>query len=148
MPMAPTDAGIPAEKRQSFRDGFAVPVGERGWRRGWIARDAHGKVAGHIDLRAHPDAFTGHRCLLGMGVRRDLRRVGLATRLLAHATRWASAQGLKWIDLQVLSANEPAIALYRREGFLMQGGRPDMFVIDGVSLGEIWMARKVPPASP
>jgi len=24
--------------------------------------------------------------------------------------------GLKWIDLQVLSANEPAVAFYRREG--------------------------------
>ena len=144
MPLAPTDAGIPAEKRQSFRDGFATPVGEPGWRRGWLARDARGEVAGHIDLRAHPDAFTGHRCVLGMGVRRDLRRVGLATRLLAHATQWASAQGLKWIDLQVLSANEAAVALYRREGFLMLGGRPDMFVIDGVSLGELWMARRVP----
>ena len=146
MPMAPTDGGIPPEKRQSFRDGFAAPLGERGWRRGWIARDARGEVAGHIDLRAHPDAFTGHRCLLGMGVRRDLRRVGLATRLLAEATRWASTQGLKWIDLQVLSANEPAVAFYRREGFQMQGGRPDMFVIAGVSLGETWMARKVPAA--
>ena len=147
MPLVPTDAGLPEAKQQSFRNGFATPVGEPGWRRGWLARDARGAVAGHIDLRAHPDAFTGHRCLLGMGVRRDVRRAGLATRLLAEATRWASTQGLKWIDLQVLSANEPAVALYRREGFLMQGGRPDMFVIDGVSLGEIWMARKVPAAS-
>jgi ribosomal protein S18 acetylase RimI-like enzyme len=146
MPMAPTDAGIPEAKRQSFRDGFATPFGEPGWRRGWLARDARGEIAGHIDLRAHPDAFTGHRCVLGMGVRRDVRRGGLATRLLAEATRWASTQGLKWIDLQVLSANEPAVALYRREGFQMQGGRPDMFVIDGVSLGELWMARKVPAA--
>jgi ribosomal protein S18 acetylase RimI-like enzyme len=146
MPIAPTDAGIPEAKRQSFRDGFATPLGETGWRRGWLARDASGRVAGHIDLRAHPDAFIAHRCVLGMGVRSDLRRIGLARRLLAHATGWASAQGLKWIDLQVLSANEAAVALYRREGFLMQGGRPDMFVIDGVSLGELWMARRVPSA--
>ena len=143
MPIAPTDAGVPAEKEKSFRDAFAVPVGEPGWRRGWIARDARGAVAGHIDLRAHPDAFTGHRCVLGMGVRRDLRRMGLASRLLAHATAWAAAQGLKWIDLQVLSINEAAVALYRREGFLMQGGKPDMYVIDGVSLGEVEMARRV-----
>ena len=143
MPLAPTDAGIPEAKQQSFRNGFATPVGEPGWRRGWLARDARGRVAGHIDLRAYPDAFAGHRCVLGMGVRRDLRRAGLATRLLAEATRWASAQGLKWIDLQVLSTNEPAVTFYRREGFLMQGGRPDMYIIDGVSLGEIWMARKV-----
>ena len=143
MPLAPTDAGMPPARQQAFRAGLDIPVGEPGWRRGWIARDAHGAVAGHVDLRAHPDAFTSHRCELGMGVRRDLRRIGLASRLLAHATQWASQQGLRWIDLQVLSANEAAVALYRREGFLLQGGRPDMFVIDGVSLGEIWMARKV-----
>ena len=146
IPIAPTDAGIPAAKQQAFLKGFATPPGEPGWRRGWIARDARGEVAGHIDLRAYPDAFTGHRCMLGMGVRHDLRRAGLATRLLAEATRWAAAQGLRWIDLEVLSANEAAVALYRREGFLMQGGRPDLYVIDGVSLGEIWMARKLPPA--
>ena len=146
MPLAPTDAGVPAEKRQAFRDGFATPLGQAGWRRGWLARDAHGRVCGHVDLRAHASPASGHRCMLGMGVRRDMRRVGLASRLLAHATQWASAQELKWIDLEVLSANEPAVALYRREGFLMQGGRPDLYVIDGVSLGEIWMARKVPAA--
>jgi GNAT superfamily N-acetyltransferase len=146
MPLAPTDAGMPRERQQAFRAGLATPVGAPGWRRGWIVRDARGRVAGHVDLRAHPDEFTSHRCQLGMGVRRDVRRHGLAARLLAHATQWASTQGLKWIDLQVLSANEAAVALYRREGFLMQGGRPDMFVIDGVSLGEIWMARRVPAA--
>jgi ribosomal protein S18 acetylase RimI-like enzyme len=144
MPLPPTDAGMPLDRQRSFRADLAIRVGEPGWRRGWIVRDAHGRVAGHVDLRAHADAFAGHRCQLGLGVRRDVRRNGLAGRLLAHAAQWASAQGLKWIDLQVLSANEPAVALYRREGFLMQGGRPDMFVVDGVSLGEIWMARKVP----
>jgi len=142
-PMAPTTAGVPQSKRDAFCSGFDTAFGEPGWRRGWIARDPQGRVAGHIDLRAHANPFSGHRCELGMGVRLDLRRQGLASRLLAHASAWAGAQGLRWIDLMVLSANEPAVALYRREGFLMQGGRPDAFVIDGQSLGEIWMARKV-----
>ncbi len=141
--MASTTAGVPESKRAAFRAGFDAAFGDPGWRRGWIARDAQGRIAGHVDLRAHASPFSGHRCELGMGVRRDLRRLGLASRLLAHANAWAGAQGLRWIDLQVLSANEPAVTLYRREGFLMQGGRPDMFVIDGQSLGEIWMARKV-----
>jgi ribosomal protein S18 acetylase RimI-like enzyme len=147
MPLAPTDAGVPPAKRQAFQGGFATPFGQAGWRRGWLARDAHGRVCGHVDLRACESPACAHRCVLGMGVRRDMRRLGLASRLLAHATLWASEQGLKWIDLEVLSANEAAVALYRREGFLMQGGRPDAYVIDGVSLGEIWMARKVAAAA-
>jgi len=146
MPLAPTDAGVPQAKRQAFHDGLATPIGEPGWRRGWLARDADERVCGHVDLRAHASPASAHRCVLGMGVRRDARRLGIASRLLAHATQWACEQGLKWLDLEVLSANEAAVALYRREDFQMQGGRPDLYLIDGVSLGEIWMARKLSPS--
>ena len=141
--MPPTRDGVPAAKQQAFKEGFATPYGEAGWRRGWLARDAQGRVCGHVDLRAHASPLSAHRCQLGMGVQREHRRIGLARRLLAHATQWAGERGLKWIDLQVLSSNEPAVALYRREGFLMQGGKPDLYVIDGVSLGEMEMAKRL-----
>jgi ribosomal protein S18 acetylase RimI-like enzyme len=146
-PMADAQDGVPAGKQQAFRDGFATPLGMLGWRRAWLARDAQGRVCGHVDLRAHDSPYSSHRCQLGMGVQREHRRIGLARQLLAHATRWAGEQGLKWIDLQVLSSNEPAVALYRAEGFLMQGGKPDLYVIDGVSLGEVEMARRVSPST-
>ena len=143
LPLAAAAGGLPAERQQSFRDGLAIPVGEPGWRRAWVARDARGRVVGHVDLRAHPEAHAGHRCLLGMGVDRDHRRRGLARKLLAHATQWALDQDLRWMDLRVLSSNEAAVALYRAEGFQMQGGTPDMFWIDGQSLGWLFMARKL-----
>ena len=144
-PLAAHPDGVPPERRHAFRAGLSAPVGEPGWRRAWVARDADGRVLGHVDLRAHPEPFTGHRCLLGLGVRRERRRQGLARRLLAHATDWGREQGLGWIDLRVLSQNEAAVTLYRAEGFQMQGGTPDMFRIDGQSLGWLSMARKLAP---
>jgi ribosomal protein S18 acetylase RimI-like enzyme len=148
MPLARAESAVlQADKWQSFRNGLDVAAGEPGWRRAWVARDAHGCVVGHADLRAHPDAHTGHRCLLGMGVDRDHRRLGLARKLLAQATQWAIDQDLRWLDLRVLSSNEPAVALYRAEGFQMQGGTPDMFRIDGQSLGYLFMAKKLAPAA-
>ena len=143
MPLTPEQSRFPADKARSFRDGLAIAVGEPGWRRAWAARDARGRVIGHVDLRGHPEAHTGHRCLLGMGVDRDHRRLGLARKLLAHATQWAIEQDLRWMDLRVLSINEAAVALYRAEGFQMQGGTPDMFWIAGQSLGYLFMAKKL-----
>jgi len=108
-----------------------TPLTDAGWRRVWVARDADGRIAGHIDLRALPERLTAHRCLLGMGVDRGFRRHGLGQRLIAHAAQWAAANQLAWMDLQVLSVNQPAIALYRRAGFVQTGEIPDMFRFDG-----------------
>jgi ribosomal protein S18 acetylase RimI-like enzyme len=117
-----------------------TPLSEPGWRRLWVARDRDGRIAGHIDLRAHPERLSPHRCLLGMGVERSFRQRGLGLRLIAHAARWAAENGLVWIDLHVLSANLPAIALYRRAGFLQTGEIPDMFRLDGQQFAYTSMA--------
>jgi YD repeat-containing protein len=130
-PLSRDASRFPADKAEAFRSGLLTPITEAGWRRLWVARDGDGRIAGHIDLRAHAERPAAHRCLLGMGVDRDYRRLGLGQRLIAHAAQWAADNGLAWIDLQVLSVNQPAIALYRRAGFIQTGEVPDMFRIDG-----------------
>ena len=130
-PLSRHASRFPADKAEAFRNGMQQPVAEAGWRRVWVARDGDGRIAGHIDLRAHGERPAAHRCLLGMGVDRDFRRHGLGLRLIEHAAQWAAGQGLAWIDLQVLSVNQPAIALYRHAGFIQTGEVPDMFRIDG-----------------
>lgn len=124
----------PAERAAAFRNALATPVGAAGWRRAWVVRSADGRIAGHIDLRAPPERFAAHRCLLGMGVDRGCRRAGLGAALIGHARAWAKqAAHLDWIDLQVISDNRAAIALYQRAGFVTTGQTPDMFRIDGRS---------------
>jgi len=48
-------------------------------------------IIGHIDLRAHNERLTEHRCLLGMGVDRDHRNIGLGKNLIEHADGWVKA---------------------------------------------------------
>lgn len=141
-PLPRAESFFPAEKAEAFQTGLATPVGAPGWRRAWVARADHGRILGHIDLRAHPERLAAHRCLLGMGVDRAFRRCGLGARLIAHAVQWtADIPGLAWIDLQVLSANQPAVRLYRRCGFTQTGEIPDMFRIDEQSYAYTAMSR-------
>lgn len=134
---------VPAAMRERFIRGLATPVGEPGWRRAWIAVDGQGGVAGHIDLRANPDDACGHRTQLGMGVHRDCRRLGLGSRLIDTAVAWAGETGFTWIDLEVLSANVPAIGLYLRKGFLRAGEFDDMYRIDGEQHACTFMAYRL-----
>ena len=127
-------ARLPAGLRIAFIKGLDIAVGEPGWRRLWLALDSRGAIAGHIDVRARPEPSARHRAMLGMGVHRAHRRRGLGARLVDTAVAWARSEDrLKWIDLEVLSENQPAVALYLRAGFTMTARIADMLEIDGVS---------------
>jgi ribosomal protein S18 acetylase RimI-like enzyme len=88
--------------------------------------------------------FAEHRCLLGMGVDRGHRKIGIGESLIEHAEEWAKASALlEWIDLQVLSSNTTAVRLYERLGFQRTGEISDMFRIDGQSFSFTSMAKPV-----
>jgi len=133
-PLSRAASRLPERTRASFTAGAAIPPGQPGWRRAWIAVDPDGAIAGHIDLRARPEPAAAHRALLGMGVHRDHRRKGLGMWLIETARLWAIDSGLDWIDLEVLSANRPARELYLRAGFDIVGEYADMYRIDGAAL--------------
>jgi ribosomal protein S18 acetylase RimI-like enzyme len=133
-PLSREQSQLPAGLKVSFVEGLPIPVGEARWRRLWLALDERGSIAGHIDLRARPEPLARHRAMLGMGVHRAYRRRGLGAQLVDAALSWARSQdGLSWIDLEVLSANAPAVSLYLRVGFTMTARIEDMLEIDGVS---------------
>ncbi|HEX5688311.1 MAG TPA: GNAT family N-acetyltransferase [Ideonella sp.] len=136
------------ERAERFRRALVVPVGHTGWRRAWIARDEADAIVGHVDLRAHAEAFTTHRCLLGLGVAGSHRRQGLAQRLVVTACRWARSEAnIDYVDLQVLSNNTAALALYRAMGFRQVGEVVDMFRIDGRSLDYTSMTLALGPGT-
>ena len=135
---------FPPEKAAPFAGGLDTPFGQPGWRRVWIALDGAGNIAGHVDLRARPEPAAIHRTLLGMGVHRDARRLGLGMALVESALAWAGATPpLEWVDLDVLSVNLAARRLYERAGFVVTGEVPDLYRIDGESHGSVMMSRRV-----
>ncbi|MDC8760485.1 GNAT family N-acetyltransferase [Janthinobacterium fluminis] len=143
-PLPYAESIFSSEKAKAFREALDVSVGAPGWRRLWGAFTPHRSLVGHIDLRAHPERCAAHRCLLGMGVDRNTRKFGLGQRLIEHAEKWALGSGaVEWIDLQVLSINEPAIRLYHRSGFTQTGEVPEMFRIDGQTFSFTSMSKRL-----
>ena len=133
-PLPRAQSRLPGNVRLAFIKGLVIPVGQPGWRRLWLALDARGSIAGHIDLRGRPDPAASHRAMLGMGVHRLYRRRGLGRRLVETAVDWAREEtDLAWIDLEVMADNVPAVELYLNTGFTMVSRIADMLRVDGVS---------------
>jgi RimJ/RimL family protein N-acetyltransferase len=101
-------------------------------------------IARHGRVEEHVAGF-------GISVSKEYRGYGLGnalmTAVIAEAERVIS--GLRIIVLDVYSANEPGINLYKKHGFEEYGRLREGLLHDGIYLDRVLMARHiVPPAKP
>jgi ribosomal protein S18 acetylase RimI-like enzyme len=98
------------------------------------------------------DALSGTRHVgrLGMGVLPAHRGQQVGRRLLAATLARARELRLEKIELTVHASNTPAIALYRRHGFIEEGRRRRAWLVDGLydDILLLALALPTPPAAP
>jgi len=143
MPFERADSNVSPGKIEVFRKALSTPFMEPGWRQLWLARSEDNEIIGHVDLRSHSERHTEHRSLLGIGVNRHYRKLRIGTKLIEIAEKWAVERKLRWIDLDVLSANLPAVKLYEAMGFSKVGEIPEKFMLDGLWYSETIMTKKL-----
>src|SRR5262249_3421014 len=101
------------------------------------------EVVGHIGLHTFPNhPRRRHVGQIGMAVRDDWQGKGVGTALLAAvvelADKWLN---LSRLELEVFIDNEPAIRLYKRFGFQMEGTLVRFAFRDGQYIDTYTMAR-------
>lgn len=67
-----------------------------------------------------------------MGVLSDFRGQGIGQGLIAHALNAARAGGLERVELEVFASNMPAIQLYEKVGFIVEGIKRKARKLDGL----------------
>lgn len=114
-PLSRDQSSLSIERADALLKGLKTTLGNLPWRRAWVARNSTNTIVGHVDLKAYPEPYTSHRCLLGLGVDRSNRKQGIGIELLQASQSWAiNVAQLEWIYLQVLSSNYAAIHVYSR----------------------------------
>jgi ribosomal protein S18 acetylase RimI-like enzyme len=100
-----------------------------------------GRVVGWCDVTPKTHETLRHSGVLGMGVAASHRGQGVGSALLRATVDRAFAQGLTRVELIVRQDNRPAIALYRRHGFELEGRLRRYLVLDGATHDALQMAR-------
>lgn len=98
---------------------------------GAFVADAAGQIVGWLRVYESPFGFGE----LGMFVDRDWRGRGVGSALVEAAIAWSRKRGLHKLTLSVFTHNEPAVALYRKLGFVEEGRRVKHF---RRANGELW----------
>ena len=82
-----------------------------------------------------------------MGLSAKWRGRGIGRQLVAEVLRRAQQLGLEILELEVFASNAPALALYKKFGFVHHGLRPRARKIDGRYDDIILMGKTVEPPS-
>jgi len=100
------------------------------------------QVIGSASIEQFPRLRRSHAGSIGMGVAVAWQGRGIGSRLLAElleiADNWMN---LRRVELTVYTDNQPAIALYRKFGFVEEGTLRDYAFRDGVFADVLSMAR-------
>jgi putative acetyltransferase len=106
---------------------------------------ADGEIIGHADLNGNENVRRAHAWHLGISVRDEWQGRGVGTRLMEAlielADNWLGAIR---IELTVYCDNEPALSLYRKFGFEMEGTHRAFALRDGAYVDSYAMARLHP----
>jgi len=112
---------------------FSVTVEqERGWLQQhldsdnsiFLVAEAGGRIIGNLSCEGGRRAAERHVGTLGISVDADWRGRGVGKALMQAAVDWARGTGvLRRLQLDVFCRNEPAIALYGKFGFEVEGRR-------------------------
>jgi RimJ/RimL family protein N-acetyltransferase len=104
-----------------------------------------GRVVGDLTISAGKWVRLAHCATIGIDIHRGFRRVGLGDAMLRAALAWATAHPrVERVELYCYADNAPAIALYRKHGFVEEGRRERYFRLgEGRYADDLVMARFV-----
>ena len=107
-----------------------------------IVACVRGEVVGHLALSIYMNPRTRHAGHFGIAVRDDWQGKGIGSELMKAcvdlADNWL---GLARLDLRVYVDNEPAVSLYKKFGFEIEGTHKQFAFRDGEYVDAHVMAR-------
>ncbi|MGX1265382.1 RimJ/RimL family protein N-acetyltransferase [Rossellomorea marisflavi] len=106
-----------------------------------LAAEESGEFVGYVMILTESTRKTSHRAYMVIGIREDWRGKGLGKSLIWEGIQWAKERSLTRLELTVVTDNKPAIALYKRMGFVIEGTKRQSLYIDGQYHDEYYMAQ-------
>lgn len=89
----------------------------------FFAKIVDSKIVGYVCVRTIYEEAQ----ICNIAVSNKYRRQGIATELLREAADFAKLQGCSRCELEVNTANEPAVALYKKCGYQLVGTRVNFY---------------------
>ena len=106
-----------------------------------LVAEVNHQIIGYIlALRGTPNRIR-HTVYIVTGIKKDYRGKGIGKTFFTYLDNWAKGNGVKRLELTVISTNLVAKQLYEQKGFVIEGTRKNAMKIDGDFVDEFYMAK-------
>lgn len=106
-----------------------------------LVAEAASKLVAYVEASGGRVRRNRHTAHVVIGVQQAFAGQGIGGRLLGELDLWGQANGLRRLELTVMTHNDRAIGLYTTMGYRVEGTREAALLVGNQLVDELWMAR-------
>jgi len=106
-----------------------------------IVAEIDGEMVGYLIARGGHALRIKHNVNIAIAIKEEYTGKGIGTALFEYIESWAKKRNITRLELGLMAENLPALILYKKKGFIIEGVRRNMFYINGRYIDEYIMAK-------
>ncbi len=100
-----------------------------------------GQLVGYLAAFGGEFKRNKHSVYIVIGILQDFTGQGIGTQLFLALEDWAHRQHIHRLELTVMTHNKAGIALYKKQGFEIEGTKRHSLLVNGLYVDEYYMAK-------
>jgi RimJ/RimL family protein N-acetyltransferase len=100
-----------------------------------------GQLVGYLAALGGEFKRNKHSVQIVIGILQDFTGQGIGTQLFLALEDWAHRQHIHRLELTVMTHNKAGIALYKKQGFEIEGMKRHSMLVNGHYVDEFYMAK-------
>jgi RimJ/RimL family protein N-acetyltransferase len=101
----------------------------------------NGQLIGYLAALGGEFQRNRHSVYIIIGILQAFTGQGVGTQLFRTLEEWAQLQRIHRLELTVMVHNEAGLALYKKQGFEIEGTKRDSLLVNGKYVDEYYMAK-------
>ncbi|MEK5032043.1 GNAT family N-acetyltransferase [Paenibacillus sp. FSL R7-0302] len=106
-----------------------------------LGAEADGELVGYLSVQGGSFSRNKHSAYIVIGILKAYQGMGIGSGLFREMELWVKRSGIMRLELTVMQHNEQAVALYKKQGFEIEGLKRKSLLVDGQWVDEYYMGK-------
>jgi RimJ/RimL family protein N-acetyltransferase len=112
-----------------------------------LVAEQDNKLVGYVEASGGKFHRNRHSAHIVIGILQAFTGQGIGTQFFQELEEWAHQRNIHRLELTVMAHNARGIALYKKQGFMIEGTRRDALLLNGQYIDEFYMAKLLAQSS-